>query len=577
MTEQEPVITPSYKPSYWHNPGTEPLSPLTVGQLVDIAADKWGDRTSLISLYQGHRFTFAEVREKADQLAAGLVQLGLQKGDRMAIWGPNSSQWFISRIAAARAGLIAVLIDPSYQPPQLAYSLNKVETKALICPGDSFYQRVQAIVPELGSCPESGVELMCAKIPSLKTIVTTSDKQYRGAYRYEDVITSARPETVRQVKDLQTEIQPDEGTSIQFSSGTTGFPKAALMSHINQVNNAYYIGKRIREEEESESTLVLPVLFCHTSGSVGGILSNLKFGVTIVLPAPTFDIKKTLDAIIEFGADMTFATPSLFVDMLELVQKHNMKFTTLDIVGYGGAPCSQQLAMDMKRVLNITRLTPLYGMTETGINFFGRHEDTLEQMTSKVGYVMPQTEVKVVDKDGKMVPIGTPGELWVRSYSVMKGYWGEEEKTRQFRDDDGWAKTGAFNYRDLFILEEDGYGKIVGRLKDVIIRIGDKIFPVEMEEFFQEHPDIMEAQVFGVPDTRVGEEICVYLRMKEGVTFTEQDVINYCKGKIADYRIPRYIRFAKDFPRSGIGKVIKSKLLDIVKQEIGMSNISTAT
>ncbi|XP_021915735.1 acyl-CoA synthetase family member 2, mitochondrial-like [Zootermopsis nevadensis] len=556
------VITPPHKPSYLHNPGIEPISALTVGQLVDIAADKWPDKEAIVSVFQGHRYTFAEVREKTDNLAAGLTQLGLKPGDRLGIWGPNSTQWYITRLAADRGGFIAVHIDPMYQPPQLLHALTKVGVKLLVCPGDSFYERLRVIVPELDNYPESGAELSSAKVPSLKSLVVISDKQYRGAYRYDDVLASALPATVKKIRELQTLIDPDEGSCILFSSGTTGQPKGALMSHRGLVNGVFFPGQWFLPDT-LDGALVLPVLFCHTSGLMAGIMGTVRFGATLILPSATFDIKKTLEAIIKFGAAMTLGTPSLFVDMITIARQEGLKVTTLKTVAYGGAPCPVQVALEMKEVLNIKRILPIFGMTETGLTFVGKPEDTLEQMTSTSGCLCYHTEAKVVDVNGRMVPMGTQGELWVRGYSVMNEYWGDEEMTRQLITKDGWVKTG-----DLFILQEDGYGKVVGRINEVIIRIGDKIFPTELEEFFQEHPDVQETQVFGVPDSRTGEEICAYFRLKDGTTLTQQDIVDYCKGKIPDYQIPRYIRFANTFPRSPMGKVVKSYLLQTLLKEI---------
>ncbi|KDR21552.1 Acyl-CoA synthetase family member 2, mitochondrial, partial [Zootermopsis nevadensis] len=467
---------------------------------------------------------------QADNLAAGLLQLGLSPGNRLGIWGPNSSEWFISRLAAARAGLIAVQIDPAYQAPQMVESINKVGIKALICSDfyktNSCYQIIRAVVPELDNCPESGVELNGSRVPTLKTLIFMSDKEYLGAYRLSDVMATARPETLKAIRKLQTMIQPDDGCTIQFSSGTTGSPKGVLLSNHNLINNARFIGRRL-DMNMLDGALVLPVLFCHTSGLMAGIMGTVRFGATLILPSATFDIKKTLEAIIKFGAAMTLGTPSLFVDMITIARQEGLKVTTLKTVAYGGAPCPVQVALEMKEVLNIKRILPIFGMTETGLTFVGKPEDTLEQMTSTSGCLCYHTEAKVVDVNGRMVPMGTQGELWVRGYSVMNEYWGDEEMTRQLITKDGWVKTG-----DLFILQEDGYGKVVGRINEVIIRIGDKIFPTELEEFFQEHPDVQETQVFGVPDSRTGEEICAYFRLKDGTTLTQQDIVDYCKGKV---------------------------------------------
>lgn len=547
------------KPSYWHKGGTKSLSPLTLGRMIDIAAGRWGDKEAFVSLYQGHRITYREARDKADLLAAGLLQLGLNPGDRLGIWGPNSSEWFISRFASGRAGLIAVQIDPAYQGPQLLNSVNSVGVKALICSEfyktNSCYQIVRTIIPELDNSPESGIELKSPKAPTLKALILMSDKQYRGTYRFSDIMASARPDTMKIIRGMQAKIQPDDGCCIQFSSGTTGSPKAALLSHHNLINSAIQIGMRF-ELDIKGAKMAVTAQFCHTSGSVLGIILGLCHGITCVIFAPVFEARKTLEGVIQERCTHIFALPSVYLDMISASQDLGLKATTLQVACYGAAPCSQQLAWRMKETLNVRRLIPGYGMTEISLVFLSKPEDTLEQMTATVGFPQDHIEVKVVDNEGRMVPMGTPGELWVRGYSVMLGYWNDEEKTRQIISPEGWARTG-----DHFVLLEDGYGKLIGRMKDMIIRTGDKIFPTEIEEFFMEHPDILEAQAFGVPDPKVGEEICVFLKLRDGAALTEEDIRNYCKDKVAEYRIPRYIRFVKEFERTAAGKVQKFRLM----------------
>lgn len=563
--------TSVYKPSYIHCPGDEPLFALTLGQLVQKAAEQWGEREALVSVYEEQRYSFRELLEKADRLAAGLLQLGLKPGDRVAIWGPNSSDWYISRTAVARAGLIAVQIDPAYQPPELLHALVKVEAKALIC-AEQFkcsncYESVQTLIPELNDSAEVGIEISSSKLPALKILIVMSNKQYRGAYRLKDIISSASPEYIEEINQLQTLIQPDDGCTIQFSSGTTGNPKAALQSHHAMVNISYFFSKNL-EFDTMDGRLCVVTQFCHVVGVYLGIICSLQFGYTVILPSPTFDAKKTLEAIIQERCTHLMATPSLYVDLISTSQDLNLKVTTLQVAGYGGAPCSPQLALQIKEILNVRRLCPTFGMTEVSGVFVSKPQDSLEQTTDTVGHIVEHCEVKVVDREGRMVPMGTPGELWVRGYNVMLGYYCDEEKTREFIRPDGWAKTG-----DQFVLQEDGYARIVGRLKDVIIRIGDKIFPSEIEEFFETHPDVIEAEAFGVPDSKVGEEICVYLRLRDGVTISEQDVIDYCKDKIAYYRIPRYIRFTNEFKRSSTsGKVLKKHLLAKLLSEISTTN-----
>lgn len=555
-----------YKPSYWHNVGAQPLTYLTVGQLVDIAVEHWGDKEALVSVYQDHRLTFSEARDKADQLAAGLLQLGLSPGDRLAIWGPNSSQWYISRLAAARGGFIVVQIDPAYQAPELLRSLTKVSVRALISMESfktiSCYKILRAVIPELNNCPESGVKLQSADVPSLQSLIIMSDRQYRGAHRFNDIIESASPGSLKRIRELQTLIQPDDGCTIQYSSGTTGHPKATLATHHNLVNNAIIVGKCLELSAEAARHLICP-LFCHVTGSLGGIICGLWYGCTIVLPAPTFDARKTLVAIQQERCTNIIATPSVYIDLIINAKKLGVTLTTLKVGAVGGAPSTQWMIHDMMDTLNIRRVCPMYGMTEIGFFSLGRSGDSLDKMTSTVGRICDHMEAKIVDQNGRVVPMGSKGELWIRGYSVMQGYWDDEEKTCELIRLDGWTKTG-----DQFVVDEDGYGHYMGRNKDMIIKYADKIFPVELEEFFLNHPDVLEAVVFGVPDPNTGEEICVYLRLKSGIKLTDQDIIDYCKDKIAAYRIPGYIRFIEEFPKTPMGKVIKASLRDALITEI---------
>jgi fatty-acyl-CoA synthase len=554
------------KLSYWHTTGAEPLLNLTVGQLLDRAVERWGDKVAFVSLYQGHSITYREARDKADRLAAGLLQLGLSHGDRLGIWGPNSTEWYISRLAASRAGLIAVQIDPAYQGPQLLHSINKVDVKALICAEfyktNSCYQILRSVIPELDGYPESGVEIKGSKTPSLRTLVIMSDKHYRGAYRLQDVIASANPETLTTIRELQAMIRHDEPCAIQFTSGTTGSPKAAVLSHYSIVNTSMVAGRRWELSSE-ESKLAVMTQFCHTAGIILGIIMGLCHGVTLFIPAPVFDARKTLECIVQEKCTHVFATPSLWVELIATSHELGTKVTSLQVASCGAAPSSPQLASQIMETFNLRQLSMSYGMTETSVILISLPGEEFEHALQAVGHVADHVEVKIVDKEGCMVPMGTPGELCVRGHGVMLGYWNDEEKTREFMDSDGWAKTG-----DQFVLQEDGYGRMVGRLKDIIIRIGDKIFPKEIEDLFMEHPDVLEVQAFGVPDPKVGEEISVFLRLRQGATLTEQDVRDYFRDKVAEYRIPRYIRFVKDFERTVIGKVQKYRLLEQLQQEL---------
>ncbi|KAJ9598580.1 hypothetical protein L9F63_010709, partial [Diploptera punctata] len=450
------------KPSYLHNPGKEPLVPWNTAHLIDRAAEKWGQREALVSMHQGHRFTFHQIKE--------------QPGDRLGLWGPNSSQWYLTFLAAARAGLILVNINPAYQ----------------------------------------------------------------GAYRFKDVHNYGTPELVSQVQQLKHEIQPDEGCNLQFTSGTTGQAKASLLTHYSTINNMMFVGSRLHLSEK-EHRICLQVPLFHCFGNVLGLLASLCYGSALVLPGPSFNIAESLRAIEEESCTLIYGTPTMFVDFIAKAKESNRKLNSLEMALVAGAPIDALI-----NLLFVQILLGGYGMTETSpISFFTLPTDSNEKVTSTVGFIMEHIEAKVVDENGKMVPFGKPGELWVRGYGNMLCYWRDEARTKETIGEDRWLKTG-----DQFVLHEDGYGAVVGRIKDMIIRGGENIFPKEIEHFLERHPDILEAQVLGIPDARMGEEVCACIRLNKGSSITAENIKEYCKGKIAHFKIPRYIYFMSEFPKT---------------------------
>ncbi|PSN31808.1 Acyl-CoA synthetase family member 2 [Blattella germanica] len=480
------------KPSYMHNPGSSPLSAITTGQLIDIAASQWGHKEALVSVHQGHRYTYKEMKERGDQLAAGLLSIGLKPGDRLGLWGPNSSEWYLTFMAAARAGLILVNINPAYQISELRYCLSKVGVKALIAPESfktqKYHEMISNIAPEVKKCDPGN--LQCEELPDLKSVIMISENNLPGSYLFDEIINKATPELLTEVQELQTYIQPDEGCNLQFTSGTTGKAKATLLSHHNTINNMLQFGKRL-ELFCMDHRICLQVPLFHCFGNVLGLLAGLCYGSTIVLPGPS-------------------------------------------------APVSKELIYQLKETFNLKRVAEGYGMTETSpISFASLPNDSVERMCTAVGYIMDHIEAKIVDEKGKVVPFGKPGELWIRGYNTI----------------------------DQFILYEDGYGQIVGRIKDMIIRGGENIFPVEVEHFLEEHPEILEAQVVGVPDERMGEEMCACLRLEKGSTLTAKQIKDYCKGKIAHFKIPRYYKFLTEFPKTQSGKIQKFQLRNILLKE----------
>ncbi|XP_069687353.1 medium-chain acyl-CoA ligase ACSF2, mitochondrial-like isoform X1 [Periplaneta americana] len=559
------------KASYLHYPGDEPLSPLTTGQLVEKAAEQWGDREALVSVHEGVRFNFEQAKQQGDRLAAGLIGMGLKPGDRVAIWGPNTSQWYLTFVAAARAGFIIVNINPAYQTSELHYCLAKVGVKALIAPEtfktQKYHEMVMKIAPELQTCAPG--QLRSENVPDLTSLIVISDNKLPGAYRFRDVMDSATPEQLTYIQQLQSEINADDGTNLQFTSGTTGQPKATLLSHHNTVNNVLLFGKRLQLFLK-EHRICLQVPLFHVFGNVLGLLSAFSYGATIVLPSASFNAKESLKAIQQERCTIVYGTPTMFVDMLTKAGESNYDTSSLEMAVAAGAPIFEELVKQLRKKLKLKKFYIGYGMTETSpLSFASLSTDPIDKVGTTVGYIMEHVEAKVVDDKGKSVPFGTPGELWIRGYLTMLGYWNDDKKTEETIGRDKWLKTG-----DQFILQENGYGKIVGRIKDMIIRGGENIFPKEIEEFLEKHPDILEAQVIGVPDYRMGEEVCACLRLVEGSKLTTEQVKEYCKGKISHFKIPRYIHFLTNFPKTVSGKIQKFQLQKIIieKEKLSAEN-----
>ncbi|XP_068085265.1 medium-chain acyl-CoA ligase ACSF2, mitochondrial [Anabrus simplex] len=550
----------STQPSYWHTPGNEPLSPLTIGQLLEQTAKRWPDRKAIISVHQGYHLTFKEVNELVYKLAAGFLELGLKPGDMLGLWGPNTIEWYLTNFAAVRAGLIAVSINPAYQIPELKYCLTKVGIKALVTAEkfltQNYTEMVKSLAPEIESCPPG--KLKSKILPNLTSVIVMSQQQVPGFFRYSDVMEIASDNSLKEVHRLQDDIQPDEGCYLQFTSGTTGQPKGALLSHHNVVNNSYYLAKHLHLPSKHHHICLQVPLF-HAFGNVIGLLCALHFGSTIVLPALRFDPEATIRSINQEKCSVLYGTPTMYVDVISKVEELNSSLSSLEVVLTAGAICPEDLFKRMENILKPKRVICLYGMTETSPgSFIPMLDDSRDICSTTVGKVMEHTEVKVVDASGKMVPMGQPGELWVRGYLTMLGYWGDDEKTKEIYAPGRWLKTG-----DQFILREDGYGQIVGRIKEMIIRGGENIFPKEIEENLQTHPDVLEAHVIGVPDERMGEEMCAFIRLSPGSTVTSDDIKRFCKGKIAHFKIPKYIWFVSEFPKTVSGKIQKFNLQEM--------------
>ncbi|XP_063918008.1 medium-chain acyl-CoA ligase ACSF2, mitochondrial-like [Zophobas morio] len=550
----------STKPSYIHKIGEQPLKYTTIGQLLQETADKFGERKAVVSVHQNEFLTFFELLQKADKLAAAFKLLNLEKNDRLGIWAPNLLEWYITMMGCARAGLIAVYLNPVFEAPEMVYCINKTQIKALVC-ADKFKQRdyyefLLTIAPELVNCARGN--LQSEKVPSLKTVIRISETNKRGTYNFRQILDLANDSEVANVQKFQQCISPDDGCSLHFTSGTTGKPKAALTSHYKMVNNGFFIGKGM-DLSRKHHTLCVQVPLFHIFGTDIAIMVALNHASTVVLPTDGYHPSKTLDAIKNEKCTVVYGTPTMYTDLIETQEKRKERISA-EIAVIAGAPVTPYLIEQISR--NGCKVELLYGLSEcTGIVFQSVLTDT-KKASELVEYVQEHFEVKVINESGGAVPFGTAGELCVRGYGNMLGYWEDEEKTNEMLGKDGWLKTG-----DQFILEEDGSGRVVGRLKDMIIRGGENIFPKEIEEFLVTHPEILEVQVIGTPHKRLGEEVCACVRVKPQANLTLEDIATFCKGKLAYFKIPTKMQIFDYFPRTMSGKIQKFKLKETLSEK----------
>ena len=545
--------------SYVSGVSSEPLLYKTVGAVLEEAAAQWGEREALVVRHQNIRWTYRELDEAADRLAAGFLHLGLVPGDRVGIWAPNRYEWILTQFASAKAGLILVTINPAYRTSELEYALNKVGCKALVL-APSFKTSDYAAM----------LEQIRPKVPNLRAAILTDDAPRAGFLRYADVASSGTAEDLERVRQLRSQLQPEDAVNIQFTSGTTGLPKGATLSHHNIVNNGYFVAQR--QTFTANDRLCIPVPLYHCFGMVMGVLGCVTWGATMIFPGEAFEPKSVLDAVQAERCTALYGVPTMFIAELEHADFKRYDLRTLRTGVMAGAPCPVEV---MKRVISdmhMKEVTICYGMTETSpVSFQSCRDDTLERRVSTVGTIHPHLEVKIIDADGRVTPRGERGELLTRGYSVMHGYWDDEEKTRQAIDPEGWMHTG-----DLATLDEAGYCNIVGRVKDLIIRGGENISPREIEEFLYRHPQIQDVQVFGVPDRRYGEVVCAWIKLKAGERCDAEAIRTFCREQIAHYKVPQHIRFVEQFPMTVTGKIQKYIMRQEMSQELAVAEEKTA-
>ncbi|AJP59209.1 AMP-binding protein [Pandoraea vervacti] len=564
-------VVPRNGLSYVKGDTNVPLSTLTVFGLLAETAAKFPERQAVVFREQGVDWTWREFIAHVDTFAAGLISLGLKKGDRVGIWSPNRVEWLVTQFATARVGLILVNINPAYRMAELEYALNKVGCKALVA-AESFktsryLDMLNVLAPELATCAPG--QLQSEKFPTLRTIIRMGEHTTPGMMNFSDIVTLGADANLDELRRISDGLDCFDPINIQFTSGTTGNPKGATLTHHNIVNNGRFIAMAMRFSEHD--SLCIPVPFYHCFGMVLAVLACVSTGATMVFPGEAFDPKATMAAVSEESCTALHGVPTMFIAQLDHPEFGNYHFDTLRTGIMAGSPCPIET---MKRVIDqmhMSEVTIAYGMTETSpVSFQTTTTDPLEKRVTTVGRVQPHLEVKLVDAAGEIVPVGEKGELCTKGYSVMQGYWDDEPRTREAIRD-GWMHTG-----DLATIDEQGYCNIVGRVKDMLIRGGENIYPREIEEFLFRHPKVQAVQVFGVPDAKYGEEVCAWIILKPGQQATEDDIRAFCKDQIAHYKIPRYIRFVDEMPMTVTGKVQKFIMREQMVESLGLQEEKTA-
>jgi fatty-acyl-CoA synthase len=546
-----------FSPSYASGTSTSPLIGQTIGDNLDVVAGTHPDTTCLVSRHQKIRWSYSDFVEEVERCARAFLALGVERGDRVGIWSPNRAEWTVVQYATAKIGAILVNVNPSYRGHELSYALNhsgvSVLVSAVSFKGISYLETIDSVRGEL---------------PRLKTVVALD--QGEGDLAWSVFLDLANGVAIDTLRSAQAALSFDDPINIQYTSGTTGNPKGATLTHHNILNNGYFVTGI--QGLGSGSVLCVPVPLYHCFGMVMGNLGMLSRGGTLVYPAEGFEPAATLAAIGEEKCEALYGVPTMFIAMLDDPKFAEAELKTLRTGIMAGSPCPVEV---MKRVIsdmNMDGVTIAYGMTETSpVSFQSRIDDPIERRVSTVGRIMPHVESKIIDPEtGKILPRNESGELCTRGYSVMRGYWDNPEATRESIDEAGWMHTG-----DLATMDEEGYVNIVGRIKDMVIRGGENVYPREVEEFLYGHPAIVDVQVIGVPDVKYGEELCAWVRLREGQSLSIEELREFCEGRIAHYKIPRYLRISEEFPLTVTGKVQKFKMRELSIDELGLTEVGS--
>ena len=567
-------------PSYQQGPTDKPLIEKTVGSFFDEVVSRYEDREALVSRHQGLRFTYAQLRERVDEFAVALLGFGVQKGDRVGIWSPNNAEWVMTQFATAKVGAILVNVNPAYRVQELEYALNQSGISLLVTAKQfktsDYHWMITELAPEIRKFPKIGPdqEIKATRVPALRRVITLSNggepspSSMLPWERFIDIGTmNSSPAELR---EREKTLECYDAINIQYTSGTTGFPKGATLTHYGILNNGFFVGEGMNFTHHDR--LCIPVPFYHCFGMVLGNLACVTHGATMVLPSDAFSAETVLRTVEEEKCTALHGVPTMFIAELDHPNFREFNLSTLRTGIMAGSPCPVEVMKKVISDMGIREITICYGMTETSpVSFQTRIDDSLELRVTTVGRAHPHVEARIIDPlTGRTLPCGSAGELCVRGYLVMLKYWNNPEATRETIDSEGWMHTG-----DLAVMQQNGYVNIVGRTKDMISRGGEKIFPREVEDFLYTHPKVSDVQVIGVPSRKYGEEVMAWVKLKPGQTATAQELQEYCKARIAYFKVPAYFKFTGSFPMTVTGKIQKFKMREISIKELGLQGAAT--
>ena len=549
-----------------------PLLETTIGVALDSAAQSWPETEAVVSAHQNVRLTYRDLNNKVNAIASGFERLGLNPGDRIGIWSPNCVEWTLTQFAAAKAGLILVTINPAYRLSEVEYTLKKVGVRAIVAAErfktSDYISMIETLAPELVAGP--GTQGKAANLPDLQFLIKIGRASRPGWLCFDDIADADLEDAAKRVQAIAANLSATDAINIQFTSGTTGSPKGATLSHKNILNNGFFVGASIGLQQGDR--LCIPVPLYHCFGMVMGNLGCLTHGATMVYPSEVFDPESVLRTIEAEKCTGLYGVPTMFIAALGHPRFAEFDKSSLRTGCMAGSPCPVEVMKQVVSDMHMQDVTIAYGMTETSpVSFQSSPADPIDRRVSTIGRVQPHLEVKIVDEQGNTVPRGMPGEICTRGYSVMIGYWDEPQKTAEAIDAEGWMHTG-----DIGTIDDEGYGNVVGRIKDMVIRGGENLYPREIEEFLYTHPAIEDVQIVGVPDPKYGEELCAWIRLTHAGALTEEALRAYCKDRIAHHKVPKYVRFVDEFPMTVTGKVQKFLIREQMIKDLHLTMEKTA-